>query len=440
MMAIFQTESGEALELISISLVAWIAIFGCLPAYLIIKLTKGINSNRRCRFIFIAVLVCIAILVKFSVLHGLLFALKQMKRDNQFLHPSYVFNKHLPYSYIYNSRIYLTRMIRHASQYKTDLTAQHTFMLKEKENQGTHFVLVVGESARADRFSLNGYRNNTTPNLSRINNLVSFDDCHALDTSTLKAVPHIFRYELQNKANKDIRETSLIHIFKHVGFKTFWFSCWQSQPSSVLYDIASEADLVAYATGLWTYNSGDTQILAYDHALLNPLKETIKTNKESFIVLHTKGSHASYKKRLPQNSQLYNVSYGRISEKSLSETYDDTIRYTDKFLSDVIDILKNEKAMLLYISDHGESLGENGVYAHSAPMEIAPKEQRHIPMMLWVSDKFLASPVNLAKFKSIKNNTHAYVDQSYVFHSALDCMGIQSNLINQHKSICRNLP
>jgi KDO II ethanolaminephosphotransferase len=102
----------------------------------------------------------------------------------------------------------------------------------------------------------------------------------------------------------------------------------------------------------------------------------------------------------------------------------------------VITILKNKKAILLYISDHGESLGEGGVYAHNAPLDKAPKEQTHIPMIWWASDKFLSNPVNAVRFANIRANALKYVDQSYVFHSVLDCLGIQSSCINKNKSVC----
>jgi glucan phosphoethanolaminetransferase (alkaline phosphatase superfamily) len=303
---------------------------------------------------------------------------------------------------------------------------------------GTYFVLIVGESARSDRFALNGYKHGTNTRLARVPNLVSFSDCHALDTSTLKAVPHIFMHERKSKEDTITKETSLIHILKHVGFKTFWLSRCKGQYQSIIHDIALESDMTVYASGLWHYNADNIDILQYDHSLLQPLQEAIKDNDGGLIVLHTKGSHIDYRSRVPK--EIYSVTHNsKVSfdeSNSLESSYDSTIKYTDLFLSDVITILKNKKAILLYISDHGESLGEGGVYAHNAPLDKAPKEQTHIPMIWWASDKFLSNPVNAVRFANIRANALKYVDQSYVFHSVLDCLGIQSSCINKNKSVC----
>ena len=125
----------------------------------------------------------------------------------------------------------------------------------------------------------------------------------------------------------------------------------------------------------------------------------------------------------------------------LNNTYDNTIIfiYTDFFLNEIIKILEDKNAILLYLSDHGESLGEKGVFGHSAPFEKAPKEQLHIPMIWWASDKFLSNSSNFKKFLQIKNNSDKYIDQNYIFHSVLDCIGVKSNAININKSICSKL-
>jgi len=349
----------------------------------------------------------------------------------------------MPYSYIYNTKIYFSKITNYITQKKKYLTAEYLFNLSNKKNKNSFFVLVLGESARSDRFSLNGYKRNTNPLLSTHKNLVSYTNFHSLDTSTKPAVPHIFLRDLKLKATNKQKETSFLHVLNHLGFKAFWFSLWRTRPNSLMYDISLETNVTAYGTQVKAYSSTNTpNSFLYDQTLLEPLKETLKKNGNGIIVLHTKGSHYTYYNRAPKEFQVYspNCTYDCINNVSaLNNTYDNTILYTDFFLNEVINILKDKDAIFLYVSDHGESLGENGVFAHSAPYETAPKEQTHIPMMWWASDKFLSNQENSKKFERIKSNFDKRLDQSYIFHSALDCIGVDSPAINKNKSVCRRL-
>ena len=448
MTAIFETESSEAFELLSINLMIWIFIFGFIPAYLIVKLTKNISNSKRNRLIFWVVIILFGIFLKFNIFntYSTLRPIgKNFKKSCPLLQPSYVFNKYLPFSYIYNTKLHIARSLNYMTQKKKDLTDEYAFKLPAKKNNTSFFVLVVGESARADRFSLNGYTRNTNPLLSTRKNLISYTDCHSLDTSTVPAIPHIFIRDLKLKKQREEKETSFLHILKNLGFKSFWLSSWRTRPNTLIYDISLEANTTAYAPHIETYHSNintarDT--LLYDHALLEPLKETLEKNKNGVIVLHTKGSHGNYYYRVPKKFHIYSPTCTDNcinNVTSFNNTYDNTIVYTDFFLNELLNILKDKNAMLLYVSDHGESLGENGVFAHSAPFKTAPKAQIHIPMIWWASKKFLANPENFEKFTQIKNNFDKSVDQSYIFHSVLDCMGVESAAINKSKSVCRNL-
>jgi len=444
MSAIFETETTEAIELLSVKLVFWIAIVGLIPAYLIIRLTRNINVSKQRRVIFHCVLVTLTVLLHFNIWNtysSVRPVAKNFKHSYPFLQPSYAFNRYLPYSYIYNTKLHIARSLNYISQKKNDIIRKYSFKLASKENKNTFVVLVVGESARADRFSLNGYEKNTNPRLSLNKNIVSYTDCHSLDTSTVPAIPHIFIRDLRAKKMTEQKETSFLHVLKHLGFRTFWLSCWRTRPDTLIYDISLEANVTAYAPHIETYNSNATdKTLLYDHALLEPLKETLRKNKNGMIVLHTKGSHGGYYHRVPKDFHGYapTCKDNCIGDlPSLNNTYDNTILYTDFFLNEVINILRDKDAILLYVSDHGESLGEDGMFSHSAPIETAPKEQTHIPMIWWASDKFLSKPANLDRFAQIKANVSKPVDQGHIFHSILDCIGIESEAVNKNKSVCR---
>ena len=446
MTAIFETETTEAFELLSLNLILWLSIFGLFPSYLILKLTKNIHTSKKPRLILHASLILIAIALYFNLGGSYTISrahAKSFKNSNPLLHPSYVFNKYLPFSYIYNTKLHLARSINYITQKKKDITAEHSFTLDTKKNKNSLFVLIIGESARSDRFSLNGYKKPTNPLLSKRKNVVSYTNSYSLGTSTMFAVPHIFIRDLKSKAPDEYKETSFLHVFKNLGFKTFWLSCYRSRRDSLIFDIALEADVTAYGTHIATYNSkNSSEALLYDHALFEPLKETLEKNKNGVIILHTKGSHGNYYHRVPKGFHKFlpTCKNNCLNDKlAFNNSYDNTIFYTDFFLNEVLNILKDKDAMFVYLSDHGESLGENGVFAHSAPFETAPKEQTHIPMIWWASDKFLSNKENFEKFKQLQSNFDKPVDQSYIFHSALDCMGVESTAINKKKSVCRKL-
>jgi len=213
------------------------------------------------------------------------------------------------------------------------------------------------------------------------------------------------------------------------------------RPNSAIYNISIEANETLNSLHLEeTLNSNKKKSYLYDTHLLNPLKNIIKKNTNGAIILHTRGSHKDYSHRVPEGFSKYTPTcekecFNNIT--SLNNTYDNTIVYTDFFLNEVINELKDKDAILLYLSDHGESLGKNGVLGHSAPFETAPEEQTHIPMIWWASDKFLSNQENFKKFERIKSNFDKRLDQSYIFHSVLDCMGVDSPAINKNKSVCR---
>ena len=140
---------------------------------------------------------------------------------------------------------------------------------------------------------------------------------------------------------------------------------------------------------------------------------------------------------------LSNELYYSVNEctdpRKLGNSYDNSIFYTDYFLSQLTDLLQASNSIMFYISDHGESLGENGIYAHSLPMQDAPIEQIHVPFLFWASEHFMNMTGYQAAFNNAYYNGSLPVDQSYIFHSILDCIGINSEAIDRGKSICNKI-
>lgn len=182
----------------------------------------------------------------------------------------------------------------------------------------------------------------------------------------------------------------------------------------------------------------------FDEILLFRLQEYInKLDQDAVIVLHQQGSHGpSYFKRYPKafaqfqpecnKTDVYNCSYEEVVN-----AYDNTILYTDYFLSRVIDLLKlnsqTHDTAMLYVSDHGESLGENGVYLHGLPYMFAPQQQTHVPFILWLSENFSRDQdIDTACLRRQQNQP---LSHDNILHSVLGVMGVQTRKYIEKKDI-----
>ncbi|MCF6188327.1 MAG: sulfatase-like hydrolase/transferase, partial [Desulfobulbaceae bacterium] len=163
------------------------------------------------------------------------------------------------------------------------------------------------------------------------------------------------------------------------------------------------------------------------------------TSGNMFIVLHQMGSHGpAYYKRYPEEFAVFTpeCTTGQLqqcSREELVNTYDNTILYTDYFLSEVVKFLKGNSdrynTAMMYVSDHGESLGENNIYLHGMPYLIAPDEQKHVPFITWFSASFLEkSGLNAATLKKRENEN---LSQDIIFHTILGAMGVKTDLYEQ---------
>lgn len=265
------------------------------------------------------------------------------------------------------------------------------------QSRKTVTVIVVGETARSMNFSLNGYARNTNPLLSQQVGLINFSNVESCGTATAVSVPCVFSALGQENYSdsKASRQEGLLDVLTHAGFGVLWRDN-NSGCKGVCARVTYEDVTVATA--------GDAQCAAgecYDERLLEHLPELIRSpGRDLVIVLHQKGSHGpAYAKRYPERFGRFGPvcdsnEFEKCSRESIVAAYDNTILYTDYFLSKTIDLLRRSSeedsvdTSLLYFSDHGESLGEGNMYLHGAPLMIAPPEQTHVPFMLWMSGRF----------------------------------------------------
>ncbi len=264
---------------------------------------------------------------------------------------------------------------------------------RSETGQKEVLVLVVGETARSQSFSLNGYQRNTNPQLAN-EDVISFPDVEACGTATAESLPCMFSLQERDHYSLSLakRSENLLDILNHTGVNVVWRdndSGSKGVSDRVVYESLSDQ------TDPRLCNSNN----CFDEILLEGFEPLLaKASGANLIILHTKGSHGpSYYKRTPEAFKPFLPECAQdnvqdCSQQELVNAYDNTIFYTDYLLSRVIEMLKAQDfaTAMLYVSDHGESLGENGIYLHGLPYSLAPAEQTHVPLIFWANEEFLA--------------------------------------------------
>lgn len=279
-------------------------------------------------------------------------------------------------------------------------------------------VLIIGESARRENFSLYGYGKPTNPLLEK--DSVTALMAEAAATYTTAGVKAI----LDHKPTKKLYEILPNYLFRNGVDVTWRTTNWGEPPVHI--------DKYYKAKDLQKMNpEADGK---YDEILLAGLKEEILscTKDKMLVILHTSTSHGpTYNKKYPAKFEVFapvctTVEMAKANPKELMNAYDNTIVYTDYLVHSVIEMLKDvpqRRSCVLFVSDHGESLGEGNLYMHGVPMAVAPKEQIEIPFIVWTSDK------------NLKIRPDQKVGQYHVFHSVLSFLGIDSPVYDQEKDI-----
>ncbi|SDQ80845.1 lipid A ethanolaminephosphotransferase [Pseudoxanthomonas sp. CF125] len=251
-------------------------------------------------------------------------------------------------------------------------------------------VLVVGETARAQNWGLNGYARQTTPELSRIEGLLNFSDVTSCGSSTEVSLPCMFSpYGRRDYDERKIRShQSLLHVLDHAGIGTLWRDN-QSGCKGVCDGLTLQRLQDSNEPGLCNGKR------CLDGILLKGLEAQLSPSKgDRVVVLHQLGNHGpSYFERYPLEYKRFtptceNPELGQCARQEIVNAYDNALLYTDHFLAETIAMLKSRTdydTALIYVSDHGESLGEKGLFLHGVPYSIAPAEQIKVPMVMWLS-------------------------------------------------------
>ena len=290
-------------------------------------------------------------------------------------------------------------------------------------------IVVAGETARGDNFSLGGYGRDTNPELAK-KDILYFPDTTSCGTATAVSLPCMFSVYTRSEYThrKGLSTENLLDVLSHAGVDVEW---WDNNTGDK--EIAKRVkarSLIKDGNPAYCAN-GECR----DQVLLDALDAKIGSiDKDTVLVLHQIGSHGpAYYERYPEEFRRFtpecrSAEFSDCTKEEIVNAYDNTIAYTDHILASVIDRLEKQQDRLdvsmLYMSDHGESLGELGLYLHGAPYMIAPSQQTHVPFVLWLGKDAKAA----YSASCLADETKAPQSHDNLFHSVLGMMRVETSV------------
>ncbi|WP_226661441.1 phosphoethanolamine transferase [Microbulbifer aggregans] len=418
--SMLQTDTSESAGLLNLKLVLYLGVLGLLPALCVYRTRLQPRSTRaefvsRLKLFGGALAVVIALLGMFNNAYASFFREHKSVRfytnpitpvytAATFLHGKFGGGKPMPYQQL-------------------GLDARQVADTGKRRL----VILVVGETARQDHFSLNGYPRETNPLLAS-RQVTSFDDVWSCGTATAISVPCMFSVlDRGHYGERQARNTdNVLDILQRAGVNVAWL------------DNNSDSKGVAVRIPYTSYRSAELNRVCdtecRDEGMLVGVEKFVgeQTSGDILIVLHQMGSHGpEYAKRYPAEFEHFSPScHSNLLENCTAEeirnAYDNSIRYTDYFLNRVIGYLESQSKdfapVMLYLSDHGESLGESGIYLHGFPYALAPEEQKHVPMIMWVGAGYPDVQQKLADGAF----AHQKFSQDNLFHTLLGLMSVRT--------------
>jgi lipid A ethanolaminephosphotransferase len=425
---VLETDTHEAGDLITLRMVGHIALLGIVPAIVFCllpwkKQTFAQEALGKLKFAVVAFCLLIFTVVPFW---GNYLSLFRAHRDLKLTLT--------PLNYISALARYSQEMSPKATKVVTAFGADaKRSVAATGRTRKSLFVVVVGETARWDHFSLNGYAQQTDPGLSKVEGLVNYPKAFSCGTNTAYSVPCMFSGFGRNAFTipKADGQENLLDILKRAGIDVLWREN-QAGCKGVCARVPTET-----LTGLPAptfYPSTNN----YDDILVDGLDDKIaKLARDTVIVLHMMGSHGpAYWKRYPEKYETFkpvckDSQFSHCKNQEIINAYDNSILYTDHVLTRLIDVLSHASeqgvdAGMLYVSDHGESLGENYLYLHGMPYAMAPEAQIHVPMVVWLAPS-MKQELGVDQACLVKNASER-VSHDNLFHSVLGLMDVTTRV------------
>lgn len=304
----------------------------------------------------------------------------------------------------------------------------------------TLFVVLIGETARSANWQLANYEKATNPELSKLN-IVNIPKVQACGTSTDVSLPcmlsRVGRRDYDRK--RILTEESLPSLLKRAGFSVTWVDNQSGCKGTC------DGVRVTKPTPDPLYCHAGTCMDGVFNRSIDEAFNALKTQNHTVLFLHMMGSHGpAYYKRSTESEKVFgkectDPTFKSCSKESIRAAYDSSIRYTDRVVAELIRKLQNRadiNTALIYLSDHGESLGENGLYLHGAPYYIAPDEQKIVPMVMWFSEPFKKNYT--IDTRVIEENSHKPVKHDHLYHTILGLLNVRSSTYDSQWDLSAN--
>ena len=341
-----------------------------------------------------------------------------------------------PVNVTYNMCLAVERQIRNDSYPSTSSDFTFNATSKHPLNEREIYVFIIGETARAQNFGVYGYPRPTTPHLQNDSNVVVYRDAITESNTTHKSVPMLLSAISAQNFGDIYEQKSIITAFKEAGFHTIFLS--NQRPNHSFIDFfGDEAD---YSSFIKEDLPADANVL--DGELLPMLDKQISSCKSNklFVVLHTYGSHFNYRERYLKEDAYFKPATAMDAKfknrDNLLNAYDNTIRYTDKLISNIIGMVKRHggSAAIAYTSDHGEDIFDDSrhMFLHASP--IPSYYQLHVPLIFWASDDYITR--HGSEWNALEQNSNQPVTGSKeLFHTLLTIAGIDTEWQNDSLSL-----
>lgn len=422
-----QTDMKESFDLLSPKLFLSLFLLGIIPSYILYKIPLHYRNFKtelwsKFKLIMLHITLIAVLLFSFSKFYTSFF--REHKTLRLYTNPI---------ASIYNTVAYTYEQLKDRN-IPMKIIGKDAKINAPANRKRKIVIMVVGEAARADHFSLNGYHKETNPLLKK-EDIINFPNMYSCGTTTAVSVPCMFSVYDRDEynTNKGYNTHNALDILSHAGVQVLWR------------DNNSDSKGVAVRLKYEHYKTAALNTLCEndecrDEGMLIGLNNLLHTSKKDIIiVLHQMGNHGpayylrypkTYKKFTPvcQTNQLE-----ACTKEEISNAYDNAILYTDYFLSKVITLLKQHTqashTAMIYMADHGESLGENGFYLHGLPYFMAPDHQKHVASLMWFSKNF---PVDRDMLINKSNNKFTHDN---LFSTLLGLFNVETKVYEKEMDI-----
>jgi lipid A ethanolaminephosphotransferase len=422
-----ETDTGEASDLLSFAFALYVLILGVVPSLFVYRAELNVPRLKaalisRLKLVFASMAMMVAVFFLFS---GHYISMFREHKE--------IWYRANPIHAVYSAGKLVHDSVKFASL--PHLVVGAHAKVPEWDTHRELVIMVVGETARADHFSLNGYARKTNPRLQN-EAVINFPDFWSCGTSTAQSLPCIFSHysRAEFDPEKANAADNALDILKRAGVSILW----RDNNSSSKH----VADRVEYQVYLTNKTNPVCDVECRDEGMLSGLQDYIDRHPvgDVLIVLHQMGNHGpAYYKRYPSAFEKFTPvcktnDLGACSKEEIVNAYDNAILYTDFFLSKVIELLKQNddkfETAMLYVSDHGESLGENGLYLHGLPYFLAPDAQKHVPFVMWFGRNFDPQSLSSIQAKRIEQLSH-----DNIFSTLLGLFELQTAAYNPNMDV-----